>query len=319
MAEQNASFRMAVAGAFVGASAVPMHLSRREIEEALAEANGGAEMTLVVESRGDDVESHQVRIAWERDDLARLLSETTGDDVTVLLNGEELRGAVEGADVEGHSLRSTAAVVSVILATAVAAPAAQAQLDQGTGGPSATTSTGAALIHDQQAPRPLPPQQESAATFVHDQQEPRPIAQSQPAATFVHDQQEPRPVGPAAATPTFVHDQQDPRPIAPETPRAAFVHDQQDPRPITPDAPRAAFVHDQQDPRPIAPDAPRAAFVHDQQDPRPITPSQPATVSPAPDPDSPTAAAIAAIAGAAGLAVAAAAFTSRRRERPTAT
>jgi hypothetical protein len=291
MAVQTASLRLSEPGAFdTDRSGVPIRLSRHEIEDVLTLDEVRPELELSIEDREAEAAAQTLTLAWDRDELARLLEQSTGDEIVLIADGDALRTTLD-AEVEAHGLRHAAAVVGCVLATAGLAGTAQARIDQGTGGPAAA-----------------PP----AAVMVHDLQQPRPIAATP--TTFVHDTQDPRPIN-VTPSPNFVHDTPDARPIEP-APTTTFVHDTPDPRPITA-TPTTTFVHDTPEARPIEP-APTTTFVHDTPEARPIAPAQPVagpSDSPGPSPTE-----LAAIGGAAAaLAVTAAGFTATRRRRPTAT
>jgi hypothetical protein len=127
-------------------------VSRKEVQEALGAANGSLELILDVtrfDEGGDAAETRNVAVAWDREDLERLLSETEGDRVIFSFDGETLRQAFE-ADFEAHGLREKALVLAVA-ATAVAgaAGAASGGVDRGIGvAPTAVTQSAAAATMD---------------------------------------------------------------------------------------------------------------------------------------------------------------------------
>jgi hypothetical protein len=114
--------RLVDASAFDGrgiAATVP----RADIEAVLASADGPPELVLGVERRGDgESEGHTLRIEWDPQDLQELLRGTSGDEVTLVLDSDELAKAIDD-DVEAHGLREAAAVFAIAVTTAAAATA----------------------------------------------------------------------------------------------------------------------------------------------------------------------------------------------------
>jgi hypothetical protein len=113
--------RLVDASAFDGRG-VTATVPRADIEGVLASADGPPELVLDIERRGgEEVEAHTFRLEWDPKELEQLLQTTSGDNVTLVLDREELERALD-EDVEAHGLRETAAIFAVA-ATAVASAA----------------------------------------------------------------------------------------------------------------------------------------------------------------------------------------------------
>jgi hypothetical protein len=131
-------------------------VSRHEIEEVLQAEEGEPELLLdVTRSWRDDgqqrVESRTVAVEWERADLERLLKQARGDTVTLAIDREALKRALE-EDVEAHSLRERALVLTVAAATgAFAAGTASGAVDRGAPTASEAGMSQAYLIEDVRA------------------------------------------------------------------------------------------------------------------------------------------------------------------------
>src|SRR5918999_1949263 len=123
----------------VEARGVTATIARGEIERALAAEDGPADLILDVSQFGDQQETRQVAVEWDRADLERLLGQARGDTVTLAFDRVSLEQALEAPEVEGHGLREKALVLTVAAATAAgAAGVAQAVPDIGGAGGSAS-------------------------------------------------------------------------------------------------------------------------------------------------------------------------------------
>jgi hypothetical protein len=129
MAEARTKAKLVGAAPFETARAVSATVPRSEIEQA-AKAKKPAPLVLDITRSGDgggaDVSAHTLEIKWDKRDLEKLLSTTSGDEVTLTFDRGELEHAIE-ADVEAHGLRETAVVLTVAATTAVMAGAASAR------------------------------------------------------------------------------------------------------------------------------------------------------------------------------------------------
>jgi hypothetical protein len=104
--------RLVDASAFDGRG-VTATVPRADIEGVLASADGPPELVIDLERReGADVEAHTLRIEWDPNDLEDVLRAASGDQVTLVLDREQLEQALL-ADVEAHGLREKAAVFAV--------------------------------------------------------------------------------------------------------------------------------------------------------------------------------------------------------------
>jgi hypothetical protein len=101
------------------ADGVTTTLPRAEVEEVLKAEDGPIELYLDLLRPADDT-ARTVRVAWDHDDLERILEASSGETVTLAFNRRELEEAFEEADVEGHGLRERALVLTVAVTTAAA-------------------------------------------------------------------------------------------------------------------------------------------------------------------------------------------------------
>ena len=99
---------------------------RAEIEDVL-QVEQTPELILEIDRRGNgDVDGHMFRVAWTEDQLKGLLRDTSGEEITLLFDAEELEQALAGEDIEAHGVREkTAAVLTVAAMAAGVAAAAQ--------------------------------------------------------------------------------------------------------------------------------------------------------------------------------------------------
>jgi hypothetical protein len=129
-----------------GQRAVGARVSRRQIGDVLHEPGGAPELVLDFVP-AEDGEHATISMTWSREDLARLLETSSGDEVVLVFDRDEISSAF--GDVEAHGLRAGAAVFAVAATAALGTGAsiANAVVDDG-GGTAATpitaTSTDAA-------------------------------------------------------------------------------------------------------------------------------------------------------------------------------
>src|SRR5262249_6876723 len=102
------------ASSFGARSPIAATVPRGELEEALR-LEEVPELVLGIDSRSNgDVEAHTLRVAWTEDQLKELLRDTSGDDITLYFDAEELQRALAGEDIEAHGMKEkTAAVITV--------------------------------------------------------------------------------------------------------------------------------------------------------------------------------------------------------------
>jgi hypothetical protein len=120
--------------------AATVTLAREEIEEALA-SDAPLELILTVD-RGSSTKD--VRVAWERSDLEKVLAGADADGITFSFDRAELHRALEHPDFEGHGIREMVilTVAAASASAALAASTASAQLlDTEGGGGGGTTVT----------------------------------------------------------------------------------------------------------------------------------------------------------------------------------
>jgi len=102
--------------------AVAASIPRREIRDVLHEADATPELTLDVVAGDGSREHTTISMAWSRDELERLLEGSSGDDVVLTFDRNELMAALD--DVESHGLRTRAAVFAVAAVGALGSSAA---------------------------------------------------------------------------------------------------------------------------------------------------------------------------------------------------
>jgi hypothetical protein len=144
--------------------AVAANFSRREIRDVLHEADATPELTLEVVAGDGSREHGRISMTWSRDDLEKLLAGTSGDDVVLTFDRNELMAALD--DVEAHGVRSRAAVFAVAAlgalgTTAGIANASMSGADAGFG--SGTTSTAPAYTDVSTGGYATPAQSDEAA------------------------------------------------------------------------------------------------------------------------------------------------------------
>jgi acetaldehyde dehydrogenase (acetylating) len=131
------------ASSFGARSPIAATVPRADFEEALG-LEEVPELVLGVDSRSNgDVEAHTLRVAWTEDQLRELLRDTTGDDITLYFDADELQRALADEDIEAHGVREKSAAVITVAAMAVGvgatAHAANAQQWSAGGGGSGST------------------------------------------------------------------------------------------------------------------------------------------------------------------------------------
>jgi hypothetical protein len=124
-------------------------VSRDEVEEVLRTDEGPVDLLLDVErvaAGGDKPETERIALAWETQDLERLLATTTGDQIAFTFDEEEVRRLLD--DVEAHGMREKLAVLSVVAGMAAAGVgSANAAQFAGTGGAPSTGTPAAVATH----------------------------------------------------------------------------------------------------------------------------------------------------------------------------
>ena len=136
MADATGTAKLVDADRDFDARGVTTVISRAEVERAVR-SEASPELFLDVARRGGTGEADTIRVAWDREDLERLLRTTEAEEVALHFDPKELEQALEQADVEAHGLRERALVLTVA-ATAAAGFAGQAaaqQVDAGSGQP----------------------------------------------------------------------------------------------------------------------------------------------------------------------------------------
>ena len=120
--------------------AATVTMAREEIEEALA-SDAPLELILTVD-RGSSTPK-DVRVAWERSDLEKVLAGADAGGITFSFDRAELHRALEHPDFEGHGIREMVVltVAAASASAALAASTASAQLLDTEGGGGGTSVT----------------------------------------------------------------------------------------------------------------------------------------------------------------------------------
>lgn len=137
------------ASSFGARSPIATTVPRAELEEALR-SEEVPELVLGVDSRNNgDVEAHTLRVAWTDDQLKELLRDTSGDDITLYFDAEELQRALSDEDIEAHGMREkTAAVITVAAMAAGIGASAHAASAQTVGGSAAGAGGTIEMVSD---------------------------------------------------------------------------------------------------------------------------------------------------------------------------
>lgn len=119
--------------------AISAVIAREEILGAVQDPERSPELYLDVDRRSEDggEERSTIGISWSRDELERLLEHSSGDNIILTFDRDELQYAFD--DVEAHGLRERALVFAVVAAGAIGSGATIANaapiLETGASGP----------------------------------------------------------------------------------------------------------------------------------------------------------------------------------------
>jgi hypothetical protein len=121
-------------------------IGREEVERALGH-QGPVDLLLDVErvnADGDDRETQRIALAWESEELERLLGSSSARELPLAFDERELRRLLD-EDVEAHGMREKLAVLTVVAGMAAAgAGAAAGAIPRDDGGPAGGTAVAAA-------------------------------------------------------------------------------------------------------------------------------------------------------------------------------
>jgi len=143
--------------------AVAASIPRREITDVLHDPEAMPELTLDVVAGDGSREHGTVSITWARDELERLLEGTSGDDVVLTFDQQELMAAFD--DVETHGLRARAAVFAVAAAGALSTTAVANAMEVGDTSGGAAVATAPAYTDASSAGGYAAPSQSDAAAL----------------------------------------------------------------------------------------------------------------------------------------------------------
>lgn len=113
-------------GTFEGGSPITAVLARSELEAAL-NADESAQLWFELGLDGDD-ETTRLTLDLTPTDLEEMLRLSTGDEVSLALDGDALAGLFADPDVEAHGLRG--ALAATVAIAAIAAPTSLAAVPQ---------------------------------------------------------------------------------------------------------------------------------------------------------------------------------------------
>src|SRR5919201_5293662 len=147
MDERSGSVRLVESRPDAEARGLVATVPRGEVEKALR-ADAPVDLLLDVERVADDGEGREIQrlaLAWEPQDLERLLTTTSGEQVTLTFDEEELRRLLD-EDVEAHGMREKLAVLSVVAGIAAAGAGSAAAAVAPDGGSAASTPAASQVV-----------------------------------------------------------------------------------------------------------------------------------------------------------------------------
>jgi hypothetical protein len=122
MDERSGTVRLVESGRDVEARSLVATVSRADVEGALGADEGPVDLVLDVEraaATGDGRETQRIALAWEPQDLERLLAITSDDEVSLTFDEDELQRLLD-EDVEAHGARQKLATLTVAAGMAAA-------------------------------------------------------------------------------------------------------------------------------------------------------------------------------------------------------
>jgi hypothetical protein len=122
------------ASTFGARTQIAATIPREDIEETLR-LQEPPELVLDIDRRSNgDVEGHTLRVAWTEDQLEELLRDTSGEEITLFFDADELEQSLVGGDIEAHGVRETTAAVLTVAAVAAGIGAAAHPASAAVGG-----------------------------------------------------------------------------------------------------------------------------------------------------------------------------------------
>jgi hypothetical protein len=146
MDERSGTIRLVEPAQDSAARGLVATVSRTDVEQAMRSDEGPVDLLLDVERvapDGDGRDKQRLALAWEPQDLDRLLKTTDGNEISLTFDESELERLLD-EDVEAHGMRETLAVLTVAAGmaaagagSAFASPVTDGALPGGTATPAA--------------------------------------------------------------------------------------------------------------------------------------------------------------------------------------
>src|SRR5437763_15797251 len=138
-----------VDAAAVGAgSALTATLPRTDIEAALHDEAGADLFLEIARIQNGERNDRRIKVAWEREDLEKLLQGSNGETVSLTFDPDELQRMLDDPDFEAHGLKEKAAVITVALATAAGFAGGASAMTASDGGTTPAPAAVAGMVTD---------------------------------------------------------------------------------------------------------------------------------------------------------------------------
>jgi hypothetical protein len=135
--------------AAVGAgSALTATLPRTDIEAALQDEAGADLFLEIARIQNGERNDRRIKVAWEREDLEKLLQGSSGETVSLTFDPDELQRMLDDPDFEAHGLKEKAAVITVALATAAGFAGGASAMTASDGGTTPAPAAVAGMVTD---------------------------------------------------------------------------------------------------------------------------------------------------------------------------
>ena len=135
--------------AAVGAgSALTATLPRTDIEAALHDEAGADLFLEIARIQNGERNDRRIKVAWERQDLEKLLQGSSGETVSLTFDPDELQRMLDDPDFEAHGLKEKAAVITVALATGAGFAGGASAMTASDGGTTPAPAAVAGMVTD---------------------------------------------------------------------------------------------------------------------------------------------------------------------------